>query len=151
MTWRYVCRRWRQIKRETPVPKRILLVEDVPSLLAAVGLALRNLGYSVVGTDSGMDALTLLRSKPPPDLLILDLVMPGVDGYQVLKALGPTSPPVILITGTDDNELLNVLTPPVMRVLHKPFEHHQLAEAVGSVLQGSSADIPILPSKGTTV
>ena len=123
--------------------KRILLVDDVPSLLAAAGLALRNLGYSVTSTDNGADALCLLRNKPPPDLLILDLMMPGVDGFEILKTLGVTSPPVILITGTDDKEVISNLTNPVMRVLQKPFEHHQLAEAVKSVLAESSPEIPV--------
>ena len=123
--------------------KRILLVDDVPSLLAAAGLALRNMGYVVTSTNSGADALCLLKSKPPPDLLILDLHMPGIDGFDVLRQLGPTAPPVMIITGSGEKSTIEHLTPTVVRVLHKPFEHYQLAEAVRSVLAESSHEIPV--------
>jgi CheY-like chemotaxis protein len=122
--------------------RRILLADDNHSLLAAAGQALRVAGYSVTSTNSGADALCLLAAKPP-DLLILDVVMPGVDGYEVLNAIKPGEPPVILMSGApiDPSVLENG---GVSRVLTKPFDLSALLGAVRGVL-GDAAPTPPPP------
>lgn len=76
-----------------------------------------------------MDALCLLRDSTPPDLIILDLNMPGIDGYDVLGKLGPTSPPVVIITGVN-LEADSIDMSKVKRVLTKPFNLTDLMNAV---------------------
>ncbi len=112
---------------------KILLTDNSPAVLTAVGSALREAGHDVTCTSSGADALCLLANKPPHDLLLLDLGMPGVDGYEVLSKLGPTSPPVVIITGGAVSATV-ATTGKVARVLPKPFDLAQLMEAVNSVL-----------------
>lgn len=108
----------------------ILVVEDNPRVLAAVGESLRDAGHLVTSTNNGGDAVCLLRSRPL-DLLILDLNLPGVDGYEVLNSFGE-APPVILISGSV-TDLEPLKAGKVARVLAKPFDQTQLLEAVSEV------------------
>ena len=74
-------------------PARILLVDDEPHLLLTVGDQLRIEGYEVLTAASGDEALQALRSQPP-DLIILDISMPGMTGLALLKKLsGPDGKP----------------------------------------------------------
>lgn len=115
---------------------RILVVDDNGSLLSALGLTLREQGHLVTSTNNGADAICLLGAKPAPDLLILDIVMPGLDGHEVIKNLGPTAPPVIVISG---EEILpeEATSSVVARVLGKPFDRTKLLEAVEWALHKS--------------
>ncbi len=123
---------------------RVLLVDDNAALLSAAGRALRDLGLDVTSTNSGADALTVLRSTPPVDLLILDMLMPGIDGADVLASLGASAPPVVIITGNPEDRRVPTI-PPVVRVLTKPFDHRQLVEVLESVL---SVPTPAAPPEG---
>lgn len=117
---------------------RLLLVDDSPDILVAVGRLLRERGHFVTCTNSGADAVCLLKHKPPPDLLILDVRMPVMDGYEVIATLGPTAPPVIVITGSDLSPA-EVAGARVTRVLAKPFDGGQLISAVNDVLAQAAA------------
>jgi DNA-binding response OmpR family regulator len=66
--------------------KRILLVEDDPSLLRAVSYILEKEGYEVLTATNGLDGLTKAKGENP-DLLILDVMLPGIDGYEVCHRL----------------------------------------------------------------
>jgi CheY-like chemotaxis protein len=67
-----------------PDPTKILLVDDDPQVVKFLTKALETNGYAVTATTSGKEALTLLRQERP-DLLILDLNMPDLDGFDLLK------------------------------------------------------------------
>lgn len=85
-----------------PAPGRVLVVEDNPDVLAAVVDALTERGYSVDSATDGLKALALLRIVPQPDVILLDLMMPRVDGAHFLAELRQIpafqSVPVILMT-----------------------------------------------------
>jgi two-component system, NtrC family, response regulator GlrR len=115
---------------------RVLIADDSPALLAAAGKLLRDAGHEVTSTNSGGDALCLLRAKPGPDLMILDMVMPGFDGRQVLNELGPSAPPVIVITG-DNLKSEDFQSGRVARVLTKPFDATTLIRAINDTLYPS--------------
>jgi CheY-like chemotaxis protein len=119
---------------------RILASDDSPPLLAALGQTLREAGHLVTSTNNGADALCLLAAKPPPDLLILDLLMPGLDGHEVLKVLGPSAPPVIVISGMGAAPG-DFAKGKVARVLAKPFDREQLLAAVAEVLQANDGKV----------
>jgi len=82
--------------------KKILVVDDEPDSLMTLSMALKSLGYVVLGALNGKEGLKLFKEEKP-DLLILDIVMPLMDGWEVLKRIkaGFRSKrvPVILITG----------------------------------------------------
>jgi DNA-binding response OmpR family regulator len=84
---------------------RILLIDDEPSLLLTVGDQLRMEGYEVIAASSGDEALQALRLEPP-DLIILDVSMPGMTGFSVLKKLSgpdgkPRYPILVFTTGVE--------------------------------------------------
>jgi predicted signal transduction protein with EAL and GGDEF domain/FixJ family two-component response regulator len=89
------------------VPPRVLLVDDDEVTLMLTAAALRDRGFEVVEACSGELALELLRERPT-DVLVLDAVMPGRDGFDVCRALRATEGleylPILMLTGLDDNE-----------------------------------------------
>ncbi len=112
---------------------KILVVDDSPSVLSAVIHSLRDVGHTVIGTNSGEDAICLLKSNPSLSLLILDMAMPGLDGLDVLHSINKGSIPVIVITGhVVSAEELSVGK--IKRVLMKPFNQDQLLMAVDDAL-----------------
>lgn len=85
----------------------ILMVDDDPGNLATLGQLLQP-HYNVLAGISGERALQIAASKPKPDLILLDVVMPGMDGYAVLGRLrenpGTRDIPVIFVTGLDSGD-----------------------------------------------
>jgi len=84
----------------------ILVVDDVPENLSAIGGLLRANGYRVQAASSGQAALRYAQATPQPDLILLDVVMPEMDGYEVLDRLlgDPTTRriPVVFLTALGD-------------------------------------------------
>jgi DNA-binding response OmpR family regulator len=82
--------------------KKILIVEDNTELLKLLRLNLKRAGYSVAGATNGVEALKKVRSAHP-DLVILDLVLPEMDGFAVCEVLRKSAAtealPVIVLTG----------------------------------------------------
>jgi DNA-binding response OmpR family regulator len=83
--------------------KRILVAEDEPHLLLLIQRKLEAAGFEVLSTANGDDVLALaLALDPAPDLVLLDIMLPGKDGLEVCEAvksaLGKSAPPVILIS-----------------------------------------------------
>ena len=68
------------------MPGKILLVDDDPDILDALSMILESRGYQVVTARDGLDGLTCLKAEKP-DLMILDLLMPKMDGFAVCKEL----------------------------------------------------------------
>ena len=87
--------------------KKIMLVDDEPELRGIVALRLESLGYRVVIADDGQEAIQLLETEKP-DLILLDVMMPGMDGYEVcneIKTRDETSHiPVILFTAKPEQK-----------------------------------------------
>ena len=87
--------------------KKILVVDDEPDSLMTLSMALKSLGYVVLGALNGQEGLKLFKEEKPA-LVILDIVMPLMDGWEVLKRIkaGFKSKrvPVILITGKTEEE-----------------------------------------------
>ena len=79
--------------------KTILLVEDRAVVREPLAAALAGQGHRVLATDDGTDALRLLVQSPP-DLVVLDINLPGIDGLSILKQIRATntSLPVIMLT-----------------------------------------------------
>jgi putative two-component system response regulator len=112
----------------------ILVVDDNMDLLGTVGWALSEAGHKVTTTNNGADALALLARQPLPDVLLLDVVMPGLDGHEVLRNLPTEGPPVVIVTGSGGVTPGEALSPKVVRVLTKPFDLTKLTETVDWVL-----------------
>lgn len=112
----------------------VLLVEDEDPVRLFAARALRSKGYTVIEARSGEAALELLdREAPSLDLMVTDVVMPGVDGPTLVKAVRETRPdlPVVCISGYSEDALRQrIADTHGMAFLPKPFSLKQLAQAV---------------------
>ena len=92
---------------ETTEKQKVLIVDDVPQNITVLNEILRST-YSVSAATSGAKALAITRSAKPPDLILLDIMMPEMDGYEVLRQLKADEQtrniPVILVTAKGEIE-----------------------------------------------
>lgn len=118
--------------QETTARQRILIVDDTPENLDILGELLKDCGRISVAT-SGEKAIEIARSKDPPDLILLDVMMPGMDGFDVcrrLKANETTKDiPVIFVTTLDRiSEQMSGFDVGAVDYITKPF-HPQMVRA----------------------
>ena len=119
-----------------PIDESILVVDDDPLVRDLLVKFMSRRGYRVVGVKDGYDALRLV-DETPPDVVLLDMVMPGMAGIEVLQALRAKEYPggVIIMTGSHNEELLEeawALGP--QEVLVKPIDLERLLTAIQLVL-----------------
>jgi CheY-like chemotaxis protein len=108
----------------------VLLVDDDESTLEVTRVILEDEGYDVETAINGRAALERLELHPPPALLLVDLMMPHVDGYAVLRALESGDAPhvpVVVMTAVGPNERSSGLPYPVLR---KPFTIDELLSVI---------------------
>jgi DNA-binding response OmpR family regulator len=115
----------------------VLVVEDDAALLSMVGTALLFEGFKVETAGNGAEGLNCLR-RATPDLILLDLVLPWINGLEVLATLrndpATEDVPVIVMTGTATRpQDLNGLGP--VDIVHKPFEIDRLVNLTAKVLR----------------
>jgi PAS domain S-box-containing protein len=120
--------------------ERVLLVEDNHQVRAAVLTQLRSLGYSVTDVDSGQAAIDTLKTDAAFDLLLTDVVMPGIGGAQLAEEIARGWPAVrvLFMSGYSENAaVIHGRVAPGARVLSKPFRKIDLANRVREVLDGA--------------
>lgn len=113
--------------------KKILLVEDDEAILESMRELLEMEGYAVDSAMNGAEALKILRANDPPSLILLDIMMPVMDGYQFREAqlADPklASIPVIVMTAAGRVELAKTRLPSD-QYIKKPIDIEQLLTAV---------------------
>jgi len=116
--------------------KRVLVVDDDAKTVELVGLYLKRDGYRVLTAYDGVEALRLAR-EGHPDLIVLDLMLPGMDGLEVCRTLRAESDvPVIMLTArTTDRDKLVGLDMGADDYVTKPFSPRELAARVRAVLR----------------
>ncbi len=119
--------------------KRILLVEDESSIVNVVSQALRRHGFEVSTADNGDDALDMLYPVLP-DLVLLDLMLPGMDGWEVCRRIrsAPESKalPIIMMTARrDERDLVQGLGLGADDYIKKPFSLVELVARVKSLIR----------------
>ena len=115
----------------------VLLVEDEPIVQRITRLALERLGYSVETADDGQQALDALRTRGPFALVITDLLMPRIDGRELIRLARSTGNtlPFILLSGQPMDELESIAgIEHGVRVLQKPWAEAQLAHIVATAV-----------------
>ena len=113
---------------------RVLVVDDQPSNLRIISALLSRHGYAVDTAESGEDALRLLE-RQPQDLLLLDMMMPGMDGFDLLQEMQAnpqwSSLPVVFLTAAHDRELLlRAFDAGAVDYVTKPFMPEELLARV---------------------
>ena len=116
--------------------KKVLVLEDEANIRSFVVINLKRAGYEVVEAGTGEEALELLKANPDVGVAILDIMLPGIDGYELLKQIKPTGTPVIFITakGSVQDRVMG-LRAGADDYLVKPFEIVELIARVESVLR----------------
>ncbi len=119
-----------------PSATRVLLVEDEAFLRELVRENLVDAGYSVLEACDGNSGLKVLQSDAPIDVLLSDIKLPDIDGYQVAEAGRAMRQglKVVLMTGYAPSPLPATLQSVVYRVLQKPFSLEVLTETVEAAL-----------------
>ena len=122
-------------------PRKILAVDDTPENLRLLEALLTPRGYELVTASSGAQALALLTSERP-DLLLVDIVMPEMNGYEVTRRVRADPDwrhlPIIMITATGGADLVRSLEAGADDFVSKPFDQYELLARVKSLLRVKS-------------
>ncbi len=126
---------------------RVLIVDDDILLLTTLEAMLVDEGFEVVAVDGGRKAITALQSQPF-DVVLIDMVMPGMDGFQTIREcrrINPEMPIVamsgVLFRGSGNTPDFSAMAATLsgMRILHKPFDQITLGNALRAATQGGGA------------
>jgi len=121
------------------MPKKIVYIEDDLEMIDLVKMILNNKGFEVIGAHGGRQGLDAINTEKP-DLVLLDLMMPDVDGWDVyhqIKASEDTSKiPVIVITAKAQaiDRVLGLQIAKVDDYISKPFRPTELTESIENIL-----------------
>ncbi len=123
------------------MPKEILIVDDEPGVVVALQFLLEQQGYNVLVAKRGEDALDLIY-KYKPDLVILDIMLPGIDGYEVCEIvrLNPDYRDIkilFLTARSAEVEIAKGLSLGADAYITKPFSNDKLVAAVNEVLEST--------------
>ncbi len=121
------------------MPKTILVVDDSPTIRKFVSLALENLGYKVVTASDGMEAFEVLAKLDSVDLIIADINMPNLDGFELIKLLRSKDKfrdiPIIILSSLSDGKSIDTgLRLGANSYLIKPFNVKRIQYEVSKYL-----------------
>ncbi len=130
---------------------KILLVDDDPNIRQLVNLYLEKEGFEVSMADRGDAALKAFRQSPP-DLMLLDLMLPGMDGWEVCREVRKTSNlPIIMLTAKDETfDKVLGLELGADDYIVKPFDMKELVARIKAVLRRYQQPEPSAESKALT-
>jgi two-component system, cell cycle sensor histidine kinase and response regulator CckA len=118
--------------------RAVLVIEDEEAVLSSMGIILKTAGFQVLAAGSGEDACALAGGlERPPELIISDVVLPGMDGRQAVEKILDASPgiPVIYMSGYSDNVISkHGIVPADVHYLPKPFDVQTLMRKIREVL-----------------
>jgi DNA-binding response OmpR family regulator len=121
--------------------RSVVCVEDEPEMIDLYRLILNRKGFEVIGADGGREGLDAIRQHLP-DLVLLDLMMPDMDGWEVYKQLkadpSTSDIPVIVVTAKAQSidKVLGLHIAQVDDYISKPFSPQELLDSVEKVLRG---------------
>jgi DNA-binding response OmpR family regulator len=126
------------------VTKRILVVEDEPDIRLLLRMVLEGSGHSVIEASDGDRAVARIAEERP-DLVVLDVMLPGLDGWDVLAAmqsggLAPDTPVVMLSALSSEQDQLRAWEGGASDYVAKPFTREQILQAIEGALEPVAAD-----------
>jgi DNA-binding response OmpR family regulator len=125
-------------KAGSRAPKKILVVDDDPEILGMLDIRLGKRGYHVISAADGEQALAQAR-KEKPELVVLDVMMPRMNGWEVARALrqDATTQDIKIVMLTAIGAQMNEMTSPLYGVdayLDKPFQFAELEKKIDELL-----------------
>lgn len=130
--------------------KRLLVVDDVPLFRAGLTSALRGAGYEVVGEAADGEAAVALAEIEQPDIVLLDVLMPGISGIDALAKIRAVAPDtaVVLLTGSESEEdLIDAVKLGARGYIVKDMPFDQLVLSIDQVAAGGAALSPVMAGK----
>src|SRR5512136_3413494 len=123
--------------------RRILVVDDEPRMIRFIQMNLELEGYEVIQASNGFEALNQVRDALP-DLVILDVMMPNLDGFETLRLLREVSAvPVIMLTvKSDEEDKVRGLELGADDYVTKPFSPRELSSRIKAALRRVALDAP---------
>lgn len=123
--------------------KRIFIVDDEIGALTLIGIMLERGGFDVQKAQNAKEALSKLKHEGPPDMFILDVMMPEIDGIQLCRMLRERPetkelPILILSARGDAKSVIQGMEAGATDYILKPIFHHNLVEKVRNLLQLSA-------------
>ncbi|HET8978229.1 MAG TPA: response regulator transcription factor [Solirubrobacteraceae bacterium] len=119
------------------MPMTVMVVEDEPNIGALVRTYLQRAGYDVIWVRSGEDALTELR-RHPVRLVVLDIGLPGIDGFEVCRRIAGEVPVIMLTARDEEPDRVAGLEVGADDYVAKPFSPRELTARVKAVLRRAS-------------
>jgi len=122
----------------------ILVVDDEPKLVDLIRLTLERAGYQVIEANNGEQAIQRVREELP-DLVVLDVMMPEMDGFEVLKEIRTFSnvPIIMLTVRATEQDKVRGLELGADDYIAKPFSHRELVERIRAVLRRTEMPPPV--------
>ncbi len=129
--------------------KKVLVVDDDPNVGLLISAVLKKYNYAVTTLYDGAEVLASLRDSKP-DLILLDLRMPGIDGYALCKRIRETPDtkdiPVIILSGVSEVDAkVNTIELGADDFITKPFDVRELRARINRILKRKSADTALNP------
>jgi len=131
---------------DTATTKTILLVEDQEVIAMLIGRLVNDAGYQHAHAENGQVALGLLKGGLRPDLILLDVVMPEMDGYEFLEELNRDdslrATPVVMLTALNNaNDVLKAVKRGAMDYCTKPVDPDDLLATINRVMTSNQQDV----------
>ncbi|MFC4013202.1 response regulator transcription factor [Nonomuraea purpurea] len=130
---------------------RLLIVEDDPNILELLAASLRFAGFDVTTAKSGLDAVAAVQ-RHRPDLVVLDVMLPDLDGFEIVRRLrgGGLHTPVVFLTARDETEdKIRGLTIGGDDYVTKPFSLEEVVARIHAVLRRTSGEPQAAPPRLT--
>jgi DNA-binding response OmpR family regulator len=134
-----------QIEGSMPAQRKVIVIEDEQAMIQLIKLILEKEGFDVIGANGGAEGLDLI-TRERPDLVLLDLMMPGMNGwdvYQHMKADDQMKDiPVIVVTAKAQqiDKVLGLHIAKVQDYITKPFSPNELLESIEKVLSRATSE-----------
>jgi DNA-binding response OmpR family regulator len=133
-----------RMANEPQLPRRVLVIEDDPSITLGLRINLEAEGYTVISAEDGARGLDLARSEAP-DLIILDVMLPQLNGFEVLQKLrseGYRMPIIVLSARTGEMDKVTGLELGAEDYVAKPFSLAELLARVRAALRRGATELP---------
>jgi DNA-binding response OmpR family regulator len=118
----------------------VLLVDDDPVILRLLEVNFRLEGFETATASRGDEAIGAAQEHPP-DAIVLDLMLPGMDGHEIFRRLREhpelTDVPVIFLSARSRDETLDAVKDPRLRYLTKPFDTTELVQTVRTLIEAT--------------
>ncbi len=126
------------------IPTRVLVIDDEPSFTEALSLSLKREGFEVDTADDGVSALSAIARKLP-DLILLDVMLPGMSGVDVCREIRKTSTvPIIMVTARGEEiDAVVALEVGADDYVTKPYRLRELVARMRAVLRRSSNEFEV--------